>query len=64
MVVVPRGTLSDQGLVAPSRGTKNNQGLIALLPPTPIPIYLFYSPSTPHSQRLEDGDPPYNLILN
>ena len=66
MVVLapPRGTLTNQGLVAPSRGTKDNQGLMAPLTPIPAPIYPFYSPSASNPQRLEDGDPPYNLILN
>ena len=62
VVAPPRGTLTNQGLVSPSRETKNNQGLVAPLTPTPTPIYFFNSPSTPTSQRLEDGDPPYNLI--
>ena len=39
----PRGTLTNQGRVAPSRGTKNNQGLAAPLTPTPTYMvkYLF-----------------------
>ena len=51
-------------VVAPPRGTLTNQGLVAPLTPTATPIYLFYSPSSLHSRRREDGNPPYNLILN
>ena len=61
LVAPRRGTLTIQGLVALSRGTKINQGLVAPLTPLLLP------PSTPSAiplPRLENGDPPYNLILN
>ena len=51
-------------VVVPPRGTLTNQGLVAPLTRCAYPIYPFYSPSAPTAQRLEDGDPPCNLILN
>ena len=65
VVAPPRGILTNQALVAPSRGTMNNQGLVA-------PLTAYFSPHLPllrpfyppPLQSLEDGGPPYNLILN
>ena len=69
VVAPPRGILTNQGLVAPSRGGGGG-GLRIIrawwnpLPPTPAPIYPFYAPYTPTPQSLENGGPPYKLVLN
>ena len=64
MVSPPREILTNQGLDAPSRGTKNNQGLVAPLTVYSSPHLPLLRPFYPHPQSLEDGGPPYNVILN